>query len=74
MLSIHGGYRQVEWCQEQSRGALGMEKPSPQNGQQALAFTARDIVFLGKHKQCLTWETAFTSPELFLQVRVCHEW
>ena len=74
VIVIHSGYRQAECCQEQSCGALGMEKPSPQNGQQALAFTPHDIVFLGKHKQRITWATAFTIPNSILQVRVHHEW
>ena len=51
-----------------------MEKPSLHNKQQAQAFTVNDIVFLGKNKWCLTWETAFTSHVSILQVKLCYEW
>ena len=43
-------------------------------GQQALAFTRRDIIFFSKNKKQLSYTQDFSNPASVQQVKMRHEW
>ena len=78
-VSLTGGYRRAEWCQDRHNYTPGREEYIPESSlrdvaRRVKAFTLSDITFFDKNGSLLSTKATLAMPKRAVRVGIRHAW